>query len=200
MKKLLGAAVAMALVCGVGAAEAQTRGTATSRVRLVRAQCTTGPCNPFFTFQGGAALIKRAKQPKLVSNRKFGNIRINSLQRLGGPLIPATLDAQISGTIFYGADLNAACGLANTVVSGPFATSTMTCTVGGDGSAQCRGNLFFINFTDPECSDVTQTIQDLDIEVYEGGFVGTPERQIANFGMAILGKAPDCASGGSGCP
>lgn len=200
MKKLLGAAVAVALVCGVGAAEAQTRGTATSRLRMVRAQCTTGPCDPFFNFQGGATLIKRAKQPKLVSNRKFGNIRINTLHRLGGEPIPPFLDAQISGTIFYGQDLNAPCALANTVVSGPFATSTMTCTVGGDGSAQCRGNLFFIDFTDPECSDVTQTIQDIDIEIFEGGYVGVPERKIAKYGMAILGKAPDCASGGSGCP
>jgi hypothetical protein len=201
MIKLLGAAAAFVIaLTSVVAVEAQTRNTATSRLRMVRAHCTTGPCNPFFTFQGGATLLKRAKQPKLVSNRKLGNVRINSLQRLGGPTIPPFLDARLSGTIFYGQDANAACALANTVVSGPFATSTMTCTVGSAGDANCKGNLFFTDFTDPECSDVSQAIQNLQIEIYEGGFVGTPERLIGVAGMNILGKSPDCASGGAGCP
>jgi hypothetical protein len=200
MRTLLAAGITAAALLVVTGADAQTRNTATSRVRLAQAYCTTGPCDPFFTFTGGAALIKRAKQPKLVSNRKFGNIRISSLQRLDGPLIPPFQEAQVSGTIFYGSDLNAACALANTVVSGPFATSTMTCNLGAAGDANCKGNLFFINFEDPECSDVTQTIQDLDIEVYEGGFVGIPSRKIATFGINILGKSPDCASGGAGCP
>ncbi len=200
MIKLLGAATALVVLTGVAAVDAQTRNTSTSRLRMVRAHCTTGPCNPFFTFQGGATLIKRAKQPKLVSNRKLGNVRINALQRLGGPPIPPFLDARLSGTIFYGQDANAACALANTVVSGSFATSTMTCTVGAAGDANCKGNLFFTNFTDPECSDVAQTIQDVAIEIFEGGFVGVPERRVAQAGMNILGKSPDCASGGAGCP
>ena len=200
MKILLAAGVAAATLLVITAAEAQTRNTATSRFRMAQAYCTTGPCDPWFTFQGGATLIKRAKQPKLVSNRKLGNIRINALQRLGGPAIPPFLEAQLSGTTFYGQDLNAVCPLANTVVSGPFATSTMTCTVGAAGDANCKGNLFFINFTAPECSDVSQSIQNLQIEVYEGGFVGVPERLIATSGINILGKTPDCASGGAGCP
>jgi hypothetical protein len=135
-----------------------------------------------------------------VTNRKFGKIRINSLQRLGGPPIPVALEARVSGTIFYGSDLNAPCALANTSTSGPFATSTMNCVVGAAGDANCGGNLFFINFVQPECSDVSQVIQDLSIEIYEGGFVGVPEKLIATGGMNILGKSPDCASGGAGCP
>jgi hypothetical protein len=200
MMKLLGVAAALSVLLAVSAADAQTRNTATSRLRLARAYCTTGPCDPFFTFQGGATLIKRAKQPKLVSNRKFGNIRINSLQRLGGEPIPAFLDARISGTTFYGPDLNAVCALANTSVTAPFATSTMNCAVGAAGDANCKGNLFFIDFTQPACSDVSQSIQDVKIEIFEGGYVGVPERKIATFGMNILGKSPDCASGGAGCP
>ena len=200
MRILLAAGLTAAALLLVTTAEAQTRNTATSRFRMAQAYCTTGPCDPWFTFTGGATLIKRAKQPKLVSNRKLGNIRINALQRLGGPTIPPFLEAQLSGTIFYGQDMNAACPLANTVVSGPFATSTMTCTVGAAGDANCKGNLFFIDFTDPECSDVAQTIQNLDIEVYEGGSVGVPEKKIATAGINILGKSPDCASGGAGCP
>jgi hypothetical protein len=200
MKKLLGAALAVGVLLGAGAASAQTRNTSTSRQRMVRAFCTTGPCDVFFTFQSGSTLIKRAKEPRLVTNRKFGKIRISSLQRVGGPPIPTALEARISGTIFYGADFNAVCPLANTVVSGPFATSTMNCVPGAAGDANCSGNLFFINFVTPACSDVSQTIQDLSIEIYEGGFVGTPERLIATGGMNILGKSPDCASGGAGCP
>lgn len=200
MRRFLATGVAVAAILTVTAVEGQTRNTATSRFRMAQAYCTTGPCDPFFTFQGGAALIRRGKQPKLVSNRKLGNIRINSLQRLGGPPIPTHLDAQLSGTTFYGQDLNAACPLANTVVSGPVATSTMACTVGAAGDANCKGNLFFINFTAPECSDVSQTIQNLVVEIYEGGFVGVPERKIATAGINILGKSPDCASGGAGCP
>ena len=200
MRALLATGLAVGALLAVTAAEAQTRNTATSRFRMAQAYCTTGPCDPWYTFQGGATLIKRAKQPKLVSNRKLGNIRVNALQRLGAPPIPAFLEARLSGTIHYGQDLNAICVLANSVVSGPFATSTMTCAVGAAGDANCKGNLFFIDFTNPECSDVSQNIQDLEIEVFEGGFVGVPERKIATAGINILGKSPDCASGGAGCP
>jgi len=200
MKKLLGAALMAALLLDLGTACAQTKNTGTSRLRLVRAYCTTGPCDIFFTFQGGSVLMRRAKEPRIVLNRKFGKVRVNALQRIGGPPIPTALEAQLSGTIFYGQDQNAVCPLANTVVSGPFATSTMNCVVGAAGDGDCSGPLAFSNFVAPECSDVQQTIQDLDIEVYESGFVGVPERLIATGGINILGKSPDCASGGFGCP
>src|SRR4051812_36348170 len=104
MKTLLVAGIVAGALLAVNAAEAQTRNTATSRFRMAQAYYTTGPCDPWYTFQGGATLIKRAKQPKLVSNRKLGNIRINALQRLGGPAIPPFLEAQLSGTTFYGQD------------------------------------------------------------------------------------------------
>jgi len=200
MKISLVLAALLGVCLTVSAASAQTRDTASSRLRLIRAYCTTGPCDPFFTFQGGAALIKRVKQPKLVSNRRLGNIRISGLQRLQTFPLPTFLEAQIIGTTFYGNDQNAACPLANTVVTAPVASSTMNCVVGAAGDASCFGNLFFIDLTDPACSDVTQTVQDIDIQVYEGGFVGVPERQIATFGINVLGKSPDCASGGAGCP
>ncbi len=169
---------------------------------MVRAFCTTGPCNPFFTLRGGSTLIKRAKQPKLVTNRKFGRVSIYGLEPLGGVPVPSTLEAQVSGTRNYGADVDggAACLLSGSSVSGLFATSTMTCTVRADGIASCRGDLFFVDSTPSECSDVDLTVHDLSVEVYEGGFVGTPERLIGTGGMHIMGKAPDCASGGSGCP
>ena len=76
----------------------------------------------------------------------------------------------------------------------------MTCAFGPAGDANCSGNIFFIDFTDPECSDVAQVIQNIDVEIFEGGFVGVPTRKIATAGMNILGRSPDCASGGAGCP
>jgi len=200
MRKFVGTALAAVVLVGVGTASAQTRNTAFSRLRMVRAQCTTGPCDPFFTFGGGSALIRRAKQPKMVTNKKLGKVRILELQALGPPSIPASLDASVSGTIWYGDDFNAVCPLANTIVSGEFATSTMNCVLAVDGNAKCSGDLFFTNFTPPACSDVSQVIQNVTVEIYEGGGVGTPEKRIANFGINIIGKLPDCASGGSGCP
>jgi hypothetical protein len=204
MKKLLGLAIVVAVVVGAQATSAQTRNTSATRQRLVRAHCTTGPCNPFFTFQSGSALIKRAKQPKIVTNKKLGKARVIGLQRIGvmGPLIPAALDARLSGTIFYGDDAmgGAACPLANTIVSGEFASGNLQCALSVDGTATCGGTTFFNDLTDPECSDVSQVIQDVRVEIYEFGFAGDPTRLIATGGMNILGKAPDCASGGAGCP
>lgn len=200
MRKLLSAALVGAMIVAAGAAEAQLKNTGTTRMRLVRAHCTTGPCDPFFTFNGGSALFRRAKQPKLVVNRKFGKMRINALTRLGAPPIPVELDARLLGTTYYGQDQNAICPLANTVVSGEFATSSLTCIVGAAGDAICSGPLAFTAFTLEQCSDVSQVIQDITVEVYEDGFVGTPERLIATAGINILGKSPDCASGGAGCP
>jgi hypothetical protein len=200
MKTLWGAAFATALILSAGTASAQTKNTATSRVRMVQAHCTNGPCDPFFTFQGGSTLIRRVRQPKLVTNLKLGKVRINQLQALGAEPIPTALEAEVTGTIHYGSDLNAVCPLANTSVSGPFATSTLACVVGASGAANCNGTLFFIDFTPPACSDVTQVIQDMNVDIYEGGFVGVPERRVATDGINILGRTPDCASGGSGCP
>jgi hypothetical protein len=200
MKKLLGAALAGTLLLGASTAPAQLKNTSSSRLALVRAHCTTGPCNPFFTFTGGKAVFKRVKQPKLVTNRKLGKIRINGFTRLGAPPIPPQLDAEVAGTIFYGQDQNAICPFANTIVSGPFATSSMNCVVDSGGTAVCSGTLFFTDFTPAACSDVSQVIQDITVDVYLGSFVGSANARIAEAGINVLGKSPDCATGGSGCP
>lgn len=200
MTKLLGTALCLGLLFAAHAAPAQLRNTASSRLRMVHAYCTTGPCDQFFTFQSGATLVKRVREPHLVTNRRIGKVHLNALTRLGGVPIPLTLDAQLTGTTFYGADANAVCPVANTTTSGILATSTMNCVVTGQGDANCAGDLFLTSLVPPACSDVSQVIQDLTVEVYEGGFVGVPERLLAVFGANILGKSPDCASGGAGCP
>ena len=200
MRKLLGAALALAVVFAAHPGSAQTRNTAASRLRMVRAYCTTGPCDQFFTFEGGWTLIRRTNEPRVVTNRKFGKVRINALLRLGGPPFPSALVAQVSGTIFYGPDLNAVCPLANSQVTGTFASSTMNCVVQAGADANCGGDLFFTNLVAPACSDVSQVIQDVNVEIYEQGFVGVPEHLVAVSGVNILGKSPDCASGGAGCP
>jgi hypothetical protein len=200
MKRVLGAVLVGALIFAADTASAQLKNSGTSRIRLVRAHCTTGPCDPFFTFNAGSVLFRRSKQPKLVINRKLGKMRINNLTRLGAPPIPPSLDGRVIGTIFYGQDENAVCPLANTVVTGEFATATLNCIVTVVGNAGCSGPVAFSDFTPPECSDVSQTIQDITVEVYEPGSVGVPEKLIATQGINVLGKSPDCASGGAGCP
>lgn len=191
--------VAVAVLAG-STAGAQTRSTGLSRVRLVQAYCPTGPCDPSFTFSGGSVLFKSATQPDTVAEPKIGGVQVNRLQPTGLDDVPETLDVKVSGTIYYGNDLGAPCALANTSASGPFAEATLTCTVQADGSGFCKGPLLLIDTTTPECSDVSQFITDVQVEVFEGGFVGTTERKLAVAGIAIQGQSPDCASGGADCP
>ena len=198
MIRHLAAAVAAVAVCGVLSAEAQVRGTARSSLRLVRAQCPglpPGPCTPSITFSGGTAQLKRVKQPRAVSNTEFGKVNLNGVS----PIPASTLTAIASGTQTYGADPDADCPLANSQVTGPFGTSTMTCIPQGP-TAKCRGKLFFNTATAVQCSDVLRTITDINIEVYDSASVGDPAGLIATPGMAILGRIPDCDSGGAGCP
>jgi hypothetical protein len=53
---------------------------------------------------------------------------------------------------------------------------------------------------DPRCTDVRVTVLDLKVEAYEFGMVGTEASRVATQGISIVGRAPDCSSGGSGCP
>lgn len=179
--------------------EAQTTSTTTSRIRLVRAQCTTGPCAPQFDFKRGDVQLRRVKNPKPVGDRRFGKIGIVGLD-VGLGTFPPTLDAQVSGRQVWGDDPDGDCPDANSESTGLFGTSSMSCNLSAFNLGRCRGNLFFTSLLDPRCSDVRRTIQDISIEIYEGGFVGDDTRLIATTGMAVLGKVPDCNSGGSGCP
>jgi len=197
ISKLVAASAAIALL-GVTAAQAQTRNTARSSLRLVQAQCPgmpAGPCAPGISFTGGTAQITRVKEPRAVSNTQFGRINLNGVF----PLPASTLTAQVSGTQIYGSDPDADCPLAGTQVTGLFGTSTMTCIPQGP-TARCRGKLFFTAPTAPQCSDVLRTIADITVEVYDSASVGDPAGLIAVPGMAILGRTPDCDSGGAGCP
>lgn len=193
--KLLGAAVAVVSLVLVPTARAQTKATSASRIRLVRAQCTTGPCAPGFDFKRGGVQLRTVKNPKPVGDRRFGKVSITGLDPA-----PATLEVEVTGTRTFGTDPNSNCALAGSQTSGVFGTSTMTCNLSDFGLSHCRGDLFFESLLPPGCSDVRQTIQDVKIEVYQGGFLGDSTKRIATDGIAILGKSPDCSSGGSGCP
>src|SRR5690606_31237383 len=100
MHKLFGVAAAAIMLFAVSSAEAQTRNTATSRMRMVRAYCTTGHCNSLFSSQSGARRDQRVKRPMLVSNRKLGNVRCASLLGLAGRALPGCLEAHVSGTVY----------------------------------------------------------------------------------------------------
>jgi hypothetical protein len=200
MRIFLAAAAALAVGVFAYAAEAQTAGTTTSRIRLVRAQCTTGPCAPQFDFKRGDVQIRRVKNPKPVADRRFGKISIVGLDTGLNPF-PPFLAAQATGRQVFGSDPDGDCPLANTQSTGVFAEATsLACNVSAFNLGRCRGPLSFLTLLDARCTDVRRTIEDIRVEVYEGGFVGDPNRLIATNGVAILGKVPDCNSGGSGCP
>lgn len=177
---------------------ATSGGARRGKLPLIQAYCTTGPCDPRFTFMRGRMKTAKGRRPSLSPEKwNASQIRIDKLQ---GVEISPSLEARLSGTIVFGNDPSASCPLANTVSSGPFATATMTCRTAGNGNGDCAGHPALINPPPPACADVEHTIQNLEVEVYEGGFIGVEERRIASGGIQVLGKSPDCASGGAGCP
>ena len=206
MKRLFLVAVAVFVFGSVQTAEAQKTGTTTARLRLVRAQCTTGPCAPQFDFKRGDVQLRKVKNPRPVGDRRFGRVSMIGLDAGLNPL-PNTLDVQVSGRQTFDTDPDSDCVLAGTVVTGVFGTSSANCNASAFNLGRCRGDLFFTAippfvspFLAPQCSDVRRTIEDISIEVYEGGFAGDPAHLIATTGITVLGKTPDCNSGGSGCP
>jgi hypothetical protein len=197
MNRVLGVAAAALLLLGAQATSAQTKNSASTRFRLVRAQCTTGPCHPFLTFIRGSGKINNVKQPKPVGDRFFGKIRITGVTSAS----LNQLDAEVEGRRIYGADPDNDCALANTETSGVFGTSTMICR--GNvftNESRCSGKLFFDQLTPPGCSDVPVHTEEIRVNVYQEGFAGVQTRLIATNGAFSLGKTPDCNSGGSGCP
>jgi hypothetical protein len=201
MRNML-AAVAALLALGLAAtADAQTKGTAVSRLRFARAICTTGPCNPFFNFRAGSIQIKRAKQPRPLTDRIFGRMRVDGLTSSGPPL-PASLDGVVTARLIYDTDPDSDCVAAGTDTVQAIGTSSLNCTPGGLGAVQCRGDIVFNAgvLDDPNCTDVQVYAQDMTFDVYEDGGVGVDASRIARGGAVILGQTPDCNSGGSGCP
>lgn len=201
MAKLLAAVVLLLAVGLADSSQAQTKGTATSRMRFVRAMCTTGPCDPSFNFRAGSVQIKRAKQPKPLTNRKFGRMRLDGVTSVGPPL-PASLDGVLTGRVVYDTDPDTDCSVAGTESTQVIGTSSLTCTPGGVGAVKCRGDLVFSAgvLDDPSCTDVQVYVQDLVAEVYEDGAVGVDANRVAQGGALVLGRTPDCNSGGPGCP
>jgi len=197
MKQLLSVVVAMVLLLSVHAASAQSRNTGSSKFRLVQAQCTTGPCHPTLSFRGGQGKFITPRQPKAVTSRLIGKIKLNGLTSVSIP----SLDVEVEGTRLYGDDPDSDCPLANTQTTGVFASSTMSCNPNiFANESGCRGKLFVGALTPPQCSDVSVYTQDIRVRVYQGGFAGVQNRLIATDGLATLGRFPDCDSGGNGCP
>jgi len=196
------AAVAVLLALGLaGVTEAQTKGTAVSRLRFARAICTTGPCNASFNFRAGSIQVKRAKQPRPLTDRKFGRMRIDGLTSTGPPL-PASLDGVVTGRLIYDTDPDTDCAAAGSDTLQVIGTSSLSCQAGGLGAVKCRGDIVFNAgvLDDPNCTDVQVYAQDLVFDVYEDGGVGVDTSRIARGGALVLGTTPDCNSGGSGCP
>ena len=198
--------VVAGLLCVAGAAVyGQTKGSGSTRNFLVQAQCLNGlvpvPCDPTIVFKNGFFRIKRIKQPNLVGpSTAVGKIRMQGVN----PPQPNGLQAHLTGLVSYGSDPDSDCPLANTqVLADPLFTAQMTCVTQSPGIASnCKGllQLPFGGNTTPPCSDVTFTIENLQAEVYEDGSVGNPAALIARNGIRVIGRSPDCDSGGTRCP
>lgn len=199
MRKLLGVAFLFAAAMSmVPAAQAQEVATSSTRWRMVRAFCTTGPCAPTLNFDSGAALLRRIKQPKPLSKRKIGRIRVNGVT---APVLPGALEARMNARFVWDTvDPDGDCPDLGGDSTEVLATSSMFCKPSGLG-VTCGGDLLApVGLFDPRCTDVRLTLLNINVEVYEFGQVGVPTSLVAVPGMGILGRSPDCSSGGSGCP
>jgi hypothetical protein len=202
MRKVL---ISVGVCLVASAAFAQTRGTTGSRQGLVQAQCPVlgvpQPCDNSVIFKRGTFRFKRLKQPKLLFNQGVGRIRMLGVS----PPQPFGLDAKISGLVSYGSDPDTDCPLANTqTLIDPLFTATMTCTTTVDGLfSNCKGLLQYPSpsaIPPATCTDATFIVEDIQAEVYEDGSVGNPAGLIARNGIAVIGRSPDCNSGGTNCP
>jgi hypothetical protein len=198
MRRFLAVAAAVFVLVFLQTAEAQMKPTSTARIRLVHAQCTTGPCVSAFDFARGDVQIRRVKMPKPVNDRRFGRIKISGLDA-GLGTFPSGLEARISGRRIFGSDPDGDCPMANTETTGDFGFSNLECKLSAFNVGRCLGTLVFNGLLPPQCSDVRQTIQDLNVSVYLQGMVGNPAGLLATLGVGVVGKVPDCDSGGSGC-
>ena len=185
-------------------ADGQARPTSTLVSRLVPAQCLTGgvpePCNASgITLRTGSVRIRKLKQPGPVFKTSIGRVSLQAVS-------PAqtNVEARVSARITYGPDNDAdPCPFANTQVFVPsWATSTMNCILSSQFGyfLTCVGQLHLSALMPASCANVDTTIEELSTEVYEAGFVGVTARLIATDGHAVAGTAPDCDSGGIGCP
>ncbi len=205
MKRTLLGALAVSGICAlaIDGAAAQEVATAKTRVRMVQAYCTTGPCDTNFTFQSGSALVNRLKQPKPYSKRKIGRVRILGLEATTASVIlPAALEAELQVRMIYDTvDPDGDCPDLGSDTVETLATSSMSCKPNSSGRATCGGDLLVpLGLFDARCTDVRVFMHDFDIDVYEFGGVGVDTARVATQGLSVFGVEPDCSSGGSGCP
>jgi hypothetical protein len=198
MKTIIGISAFAAALLVFSSASAQEVASAKTRVRMVRAFCSTGPCVPAVDFESGSAHVNRLKQPKPLAKRKIGRVRLLGVQST--PL-PNALEAVLTARFVYDTvDPDSDCPDLGSDSVQTLATSSMFCKPQLD-RAGCGGDLLTpIGLFDPRCTDVRVTLLDPKIAIYQFGMAGTSAALIATDGISIVGREPDCSSGGSGCP
>lgn len=203
MARLISVALGAVLFLFVGQpAAAQQRGTAGARMAMARAMCTTGPCAPQYNFRSGFAQFKRLRQPRLVGRRDIGTVRLDRVWTSGPPL-PTALSGTLTGRINYATfDPDANCPLVGSDSTQEIATSSLFCQQSGPTWTSCRGRIILNSdvMNDPNCTDVQVFLSGLTVEIYEAGGVGDDSKMIARNGALVIGRTPDCNSGGAGCP
>lgn len=203
MRKILSLLLGAVVVLAAQSSYAQGKGTATARLRMARAMCATGPCNPLFNFRAGSAQFKRLKQPKPLTRRSVGRIRLDGVTRTSPGGLPTLLDGVVTARVnFDPIDPDGDCAAVGSDTTQVIATSSMSCSQKGAAAVSCRGDIVLSAGTldDPDCTDVQQYFSDVVVEVYEDGGTGDDTKKIARNGILMTGKTPDCESGGAGCP
>ena len=162
----------------------------------------TGPCNPAYDFRAGSAQFKRLKQPRPLTRREIGKLRLDGVS-FTGPGLPSTLDGVVTARVNYdGVDPDSDCASVGGDSTFVVATSSLACSQGGSTTTSCRGDMVLSSgfLDDPNCTDVQVYISDIVVEVFEDGGAGVNTQKIARNGALLTGKTPDCDSGGAGCP
>lgn len=186
MKRLLCAVfVVGGLSClAAPSVEAQALATAKTRVRMVRAFCTTGPCAPAINFESGSALLNRMKQPKPLSRRKVGRIR---MVRVQSTPLPSALSTEVTARFVWDTvDPDGDCPVLGSDSVQTLATASLFCKPQGT-HATCGGDLLVpVGLIDPRCTDVRLTLHDIKFDVYQFGQVGVEEARVATDGISVL--------------
>lgn len=189
-KTILVTALALGLVGLAGGVEAQTKNTGAVRYRLVRAHCTTGPCNPSYSFVSGSVQLKWPKTAQRSSSGVIGNVNLKTVAIVGGTVgttLPDSMSADISGTRVFGSDPSSDCPFADSVQTGTFGTASVSC-FDSTGSLRCNGDILFDPPENPNCQDTDVRVQDITVEITPDADTGVDTNPLARAGRAIIGE------------
>jgi hypothetical protein len=158
---------------------------APSKITLVQAQCPgapPGPCSASFTFASGFAVLTSQREPKptcpktgMPGEASGGSVQLKGVSKSGASF-DGTLTAEVSLFTTFGADPNGNCELAETQITTPSLTASLTCTRG-----KCKGTLVPIACLPKTCADtpITSELSSLVVRDDTGQALAAPGTTLA---------------------